>query len=114
MATIKQIIAALPVGKANAVSVPQFEQSVGNLPKGTNNDTTRGEVKDAILQNGIPIGSTSGRSGGYWLIDSDAECAAIVASLNSTIADYTAKRDAIQNGWNRRKASKAAGNPWPK
>lgn len=112
MATLNQIIAALPVGKSNGMKVAAFEQAVGNVPKGTNNDTTRGEVADAILNHNIPIGSTTHH--GYWLIDSDAECAAVLASLDAMIAAYTAKRNAIQAGWTKRKASKAAGKPWPK
>lgn len=112
MATLQQIIFALPVGKANATNVPTFERAVGNQPSGTNNDQTRREVKEAIISNEIPIGSSSQR--GYWLIDSDGECQEIVDRLNATIRDYQEKRDAIMRGWARRKASKASGNPWPK
>jgi hypothetical protein len=107
-----QIISAIPVGKANAIKVAAFEAAIGNVPKGTNNDTTRKEVSDIIVQDGIPIGSTSYH--GYWLIDSDAECAEVLASIDKTIATYKAKRDAIEAGWNKRKAMKAAGTPWPK
>ena len=112
MATLRQIIAALPVGKTNAVGVPAFEQAIGNRPRGTNNDQTRGEVKNAIHDNEIPVGSSS--QAGYWLIDSDAEYQEIVDRLNSTIRTYTAKRDAITRGWQRRRQSKLTGNPWPK
>ncbi len=112
MATKVQIISAIPVGKAKAIKVAAFETAIGNVPKGTNNDTTRKEVSDIIVQDGIPIGSTSYH--GYWLIDSDAECKAVLDSLDARIATYTKKRDAIKRGWDRRKASKAAGNPWPK
>ena len=112
MATLRQIILSLPVGKAYAMRVPAFEREIGNEPSGTNNDQTRREVKDAIMGNDIPIGSSSQR--GYWLIDSDAECQEIVGRVNATIADYEAKRDAIVRGWTRRRASKRSGNPWPK
>jgi len=112
MATLQQIILALPVGKTNAMKVPVFERAIGNQPSGTNNDQTRREVKEAIVVHDIPIGSSSQR--GYWLIDSDAECQEIVDRQNATIRDYKAKRKAIVRGWTRRKASKASGNPWPK
>ena len=112
MATLQQIITALPVGKANAMKVPDFEQAIGNQPSGTNNDQTRREVKSAIYDNEIPVGSNP--HAGYWLIDSDAECQEIVDRLNSTINEFTAKKDAIIRGWQRRKQSKLTVNPWPK
>ncbi len=83
MATLQQIIDALPVGKTNAMKVSDFEQAIGNQPGGTNNDQTRGEVKRAIRDNEIPVGSSS--HAGYWLIDSDAECQEIVDRINSTM-----------------------------
>jgi hypothetical protein len=112
MATLEQIILHLPIGKANAMKVPAFERAIRNEPSGTNNDQTRREVKDAIVSNDIPIGSSPQR--GYWLIDSDAECREIVDRIKATIRDYEAKRKAIIRGWKRRKASKASGNAWPK
>lgn len=112
MATLPRIIRSLPIGKAHAVKVSVFERAIGNQPSGTNNDRTRREVKDAIINNHIPIGSSSQR--GYWLIDSDAECREIVDWINATIRDYEAKRNAIIRGWRRRKASKASGGGWPK
>ena len=36
MASLTQIIAALPVGKENALKVPVIEQVIGNQPSGTN------------------------------------------------------------------------------
>lgn len=112
MATLSQIITTLPIGKSNAVKVPNFEQAIGNQPKGTNNDQTRREIKSAIYNNDIPIGSSP--SIGYWLIDSDAECQEVIDRLNSTIQEYTKKRDAIMRGWQKRKQSKNTNNPWPK
>ncbi len=112
MATLQQIITALPVGKTNAVSVPAFEQAIGNQPSGTNNDQTRREVKSAIYDNDIPVGSSP--HAGYWLIDSDAECQEIVDRLNATINAFTAKKNAIIRGWQQRRQSKLTSNPWPK
>ena len=112
MATHQQIIAALPVGKRNAMKVSDFEQAIGNHPIGTNNDRTCREVKKAIDDNDIPVGSSP--HAGYWLIDSDAEFQEIVDRLNSTINNFTVKRDAIKRGWQRRKQSKSTGNAWPK
>ncbi len=112
MATLQQIISCLPVGKANAMKVPFFETAIGNTPIGTNNDQTRREVSDAIINNEIPIGSNPQR--GYWLIDSDAECQEVVDRLDAIIRAYTTKRTAIINGWRRRKQSKTSGSPWPK
>jgi len=112
MATVQQIITALPVGKNNAQKVATFEQAIGNQNTGTNSDQTRREVKSAIHDHDIPVGSNS--HAGYWLIDSDQECQEMIDRLNSTIADCTAKRDAIARGWQKRKQSKLAGAPWPK
>jgi len=112
MATLQQIITALPVGKANALKVPDFERIIGNQASGTNNDQTRREVADAILSNEIPIASNPQR--GYWLIDSDAECQEVVDRMDAMIRAYQTKRAAIISGWARRKQSKATGTPWPK
>lgn len=112
MATLGQIISALPVGKAGALRASALEQAIGNQPLGTNNDPTRRDVSEAILSDNIPIGSNP--QCGYWLIDSDAECREVVNRINSTIAAFVAKRNAIITGWNRRKQSKSSGTPWPK
>ncbi|WP_299982107.1 hypothetical protein [Desulfobacula sp.] len=112
MATLQQIIANLPIGKRNAMKVSDFEQTIGNQDSGTNNDQTRREVKSAIYDNDIPVGSSS--HAGYWLIDSDEEFQEIIDRLNSTIDQFTAKRDAIERGWQKRKQSKASEKPWPK
>lgn len=111
MATRNRIITALPVGRSNAIKVRAFGLAVGNPRKGTNDDNTRNEVTALINNEDIPIGSGHR---GYWLIDSDAECAAVLDSIDEKIATYKKKRDAIERGWNRRKASKNAGTPWPK
>ncbi len=112
MATLQQIVSSLPVGKPSAMKVSAFENAIGNQPRDTNNDQTRGEVTDAIVNNEIPIGSNPQR--GYWLIDSDAECQEIVDRLDAIIRAYAIKRTAIVNGWTRRKQSKASDRPWPK
>jgi len=112
MATLQQITSAIPVGKTNAMKVSNFEQAVGNQPSGTNNDKTRKDVNDAIMNNDYPIGSSPQK--GYWLIDSDAEYQEVVDRINSTITELTAKRDAISRGWTKRKASKSTATPWPK
>jgi len=112
MATLQQIIAALPVGKANAIKVPDFERRIGNQARGTNNDQTRGEVTNAILSYEIPIGSNPRR--GYWLIDSDTEYQEVVDGLDAMIRAYQAKRVAMTNGWTRRRQSKTTATPWPK
>lgn len=57
MATLGQIIAAFPIGKAQAMKVPAFEKAIGNHPSGTNNDQIRREVKETIVNHTIPIGS---------------------------------------------------------
>jgi len=102
----------MPIGKANAVKVRDFEQAIGNLPAGTNNDQTRREVNDAIMNHEIPIGSNSQH--GYWLINSDQECDEVLESLNNTAEKYRQKAEHIRNGWNRRRGSLPTGKPWPK
>src|ERR1035437_615989 len=108
----QQIISALPVGKADALRVSDFETAVGNQSSGTNNDPSRKEVNEAILNDHIPIGSSP--QCGYWLIDSDAEFQEVIDRIDATIAAFKAKRDAIEDGWKRRKRSKLSGTPWPK
>lgn len=112
MANLQQIIAALPIGKSNAMKVADFENFIANQPSGTNNDQTRKEVQNAINNDEIPIGSNPQK--GYWLIDSDAEYQEVLGRLNSTIDKFIAKRDAISRGWKKRKQSKSTQNPWPK
>lgn len=112
MASLQQIIAALPVGKRNAMKVSDIEQCIGNQPSGTNNDQTRNEVNSLIYDHNIPVGSSS--KAGYWLIDSDAEFQEVIDRLNATIETYVAKRDALTRGWQKRKNSKSTLNPWPK
>nr|WP_319494844.1 hypothetical protein [uncultured Desulfobacter sp.] len=112
MATLQQIIAALPIGKSNAMKVADFENFIGNQPSGTNNDQTRREIQNAIHNAEVPIGSSPQK--GYWLIDSDAEYQEVIDRLNSTIDQFIAKRDAIKRGWQKRKQSKSTQTPWPK
>ncbi len=112
MTTKAKVVTHIGVGKANAMSVAALENAIGGTPSGTNNDDTRGLVKDMIMNDHVPIGSTSYH--GYWLIDSDNECDDVCDQLDRMIQTYTDKRDAIRSGWARRKASKAAGTPWPK
>lgn len=104
MATLQQIILSLPIGKANAMKVPSFERAIGNQPTGTNNDQTRREVKEAIIGNHVPIGSSSQR--GYWLIDSDAECQEIKDRLNATIRDYKPNATRLSEAGNAEKRQK--------
>ena len=111
MASMQQIISNLPVGKPNAVSASNLEQMIGNQPIGTNNDKTRDEIRKAILDNEIPIGSCVG---GYYLIDSDVEYQELIDKLNTTITQYQRKINAITNGWQKRRQSKLSGTPWPK
>jgi len=112
MATLQQIIDALPVGKKNAMKVSDFEEAIGNEPSGTNNDQTRREVKDAIDHHEIPVGSSPPK--GYWLIDSDEEYQEVIDGLNSIIETYTTKRNSITRGWEKRRQSKKTADPWPK
>lgn len=112
MAKLSEIIKALPVGKARSIKAPAFEAAIGNSPRGTNNDQTRRDIKDAIMRLEIPIGSSS--HGGYFLIDSDQEYQEVVDRINATVRDFEEKKDAISRGWNRRKQSKQTLTPWPK
>ena len=90
MATTQHIIAKLPIGKANAIKVPNLERSIGNLSIGTNNDITRSNVRKAILKDRIPIGSCS--KSGYYIINSDAECQEVIDKINATIDGYIKKK----------------------
>ena len=112
MATLEQIIQHIPVGKGNAMRVSDFEQAIGNQNVGTNNDQTRREVDDAIINHDVPIGSNP--QCGYWLINSDDECNEVVTRLKNTAEKYRQKAEHIRNGWNRRRGSLPTGNPWPK
>lgn len=111
MATVEKIIKYLPVGKSKAIHVNEFEQKVGNMPAGTNNDITRIEVRDAIRINKIPIGSS--RSG-YWLLNTDDEFKEVMKSIDSKIDDLIEKKTAMEKGWAKRKRSLKTNNHWPK
>lgn len=111
MATSQQIIANLPIGKANAIKVSDLEVVIGNQIVGTNNDETRNDVRNAIFNDEIPIGACRN---GYYLIDSDAEYQEIIDKIDSIIKTYEEKKAALAKGWQKRKQSKQVGIPWPK
>ena len=111
MATSHQIIKNLPVGKANAIQVPDLKTAVGNQTVGTNNDETRNDVRNAIFNDEMPTGSCRN---GYYLIDSDTEYQEIIDKIDFRIKTYEEKKAALTKGWQKRKQSKQIGIPWPK
>lgn len=112
MATPDQIIAALPIGKNNAMKVADIERRIGNQPSGSNNDRTRREVKRLVNHYNLPLGSSSAK--GYWIINSEEELQKVLDGIEATIEKYKYKQNSLIEGWERRKVSIKLNHPWPK
>ncbi len=110
MGTKADLVRELVDGKTNAKTGTTLERNLG-MPIGNTNEPTRGLIADCILKAKYPIGSCNH---GYFLINSDVELQEAVSSLQSRIIGIQKRINALQDGWKRRKSSRAAGQNWPK
>ncbi|MEL7834257.1 hypothetical protein [Fodinibius sp. Rm-B-1B1-1] len=110
MATIQDLIQQLNDGSQNSQNADDIEASLG-LDSGRTAEPTRNLIREAILDNNIPIGSNSN---GYFLIDSEDELKSVLQSLKSRIEGLKERIDSLEEGWKRREESRDDGNNWPK
>lgn len=98
MADKKTIIKNIPIGKAKAISMDELERKIGNIKTGTNNDTTRSEIRKIISDCDAPIGSC--RNGVYIPANKD-ELQEIIDN-NKRIADrYNQKALNIKKAYDK-------------
>lgn len=111
MATIQDLVNALSDGQNNAIHASDLEDEL-NMDKGHTQEPTRDLIREAIIGQDIPVGSTP--RDGYFLINSENELEAAVSDLEARIQGLHRRIESIQRGWNRRVQSRNSGNNWPK
>jgi hypothetical protein len=95
--------------RQNPIQAGEIE-TLMNMDTGHTNEPTRFFIKDAIIDNELPIGSNNQ---GYFLINSDDDLEAATKSLASRIEALESRIDALQEGWRRRQQSLENGWNWP-
>ena len=96
MATIQQLLAAIPFGKSNAVHAQTLAQQIG-LPVGGNEVETRQLIREAIRQGYIIL---SIPNIGYWRSNNKQEVIEYIKSLQERADDIYKRSNAIKNAWN--------------
>ncbi|GEM_PF-5144259 len=110
MATIQDLIQQLDDGSQNYQNADDIGASLG-LDAGRTAEPTRELIREAILDESIPIGSNTN---GYFLIDSEDELKSVLQSLKSRIEGLQERIDSLEEGWQRRQESRNEGENWPK
>jgi len=111
MATIDDLIFVLGDGKAAAQHAPGLQDTL-HMDAGHTQEPTRDLIRDAIVNHGIPIGSTT--QDGYFLIDTQEELDETTTTLEQRIDGLRNRIDGLRRGWQRRRESRASGGNWPK
>ena len=111
MPTIDDLIAALGDGKANSRHASELE-NILNMDVGHTQEPTRDLIRDAIVNQGIPIGSTP--QDGYFLINTEEELNEATNNLRQRIECLENRINGIRHGWQQRQQSRAGGGNWPK
>ena len=111
MADIYDLLAELGDGAANARHASDLEDAL-ELEEGHTQEPTRDMIREAIISEEIPIGSTPAQ--GYFLINSDAELEQVVEGLQARVDGLQRRIEALRRGWRRRKISRKDGGNWPK
>jgi len=96
MATIPQLLAAIPYGKNNAVHAPKLAQKLG-LPVGGNEVETRQLIREAIGQGHIILSTPAI---GYWRSNNKQEVIECINSLRERANEINDRSDAIKDAWN--------------
>lgn len=96
MATIPQLLAAIPYGKSNAIHAKALAQQLG-LPVGGNEVETRQLIREAISQGHIIL---SIPAIGYWRSNDRQEVLEYINSLQERADEIYDRSDAIKNAWN--------------
>ena len=92
---IAQLIATLPIGRANAVNAPDLARQLGYSPT-PNQEELRALIRQAIGQ-GVLIGSSRA---GYWVINSKVEMEEVLESLHQRAQGVCDRRNYLLSSWN--------------
>jgi hypothetical protein len=110
MANLDDLIEALGEGKTNSKHARKLEKNLG-MDTGPTQEQTRDFIRDAIINEEIPIGSTPQ---GFFLINTEDELIEVVKGLEGRINGLQKRIDALKSGWERRLKSRNSGGNWPK
>jgi hypothetical protein len=94
---IKLLLAALPLGKINAIHAANLALKLG-YSAAPNQEELRALIREAIDQ-GELIGSSNS---GYWIMDSRAEVEKVLKSLKQRAQGVCDRRNNLLNSWNVR------------
>ena len=97
-------------GEVNAQHASELE-SILDMDVGNTQESTRNLIREAIISNELPIGSTNA---GYFLIRTEQEYEKTIANFEGRIRGLQRRIDAIARGWEQRKTSRIDGGNWPK
>jgi len=111
MAEVQELINALDDGKDNAIHASDLESTLG-MDVGHTQEPTIGLIRKAIINDELPIGSIP--DVGYFLIHTEQEYQEAITNLEARAQGLKRRIEAVTRGWERRKASRAAGENWPK
>lgn len=96
MATVSQLLAAIPFGKQNAIHAQALAQQLG-LPVGGNEVETRQLIREAIKQGHIIL---SIPVIGYWRSNNQQEVIEYINSLQERADEIYERSLDIKNAWN--------------
>jgi hypothetical protein len=110
MASIQDLVGQLNDGSSNPQTANSLHNSLNTNP-GNTDEPTRDLIRDAVINQNIPVGSNSS---GYFLIDSEQELDDVVTSLESRIQGLQDRINSLRSGWQKRKKDRKNGGNWPK
>lgn len=96
MASKETIIKNIPVGKEHAISLTNLEQKIGNINSGTNNDTTRSEIRKIIKNSEAPIGSCKK---GVYIPANESELQELIDKNQKMAKSYEQKANNIKKAY---------------
>ena len=96
MATVPQLLAAIPYGKQNAIHAQDLARQLG-LPVGGNEVETRQLIREAIKQGHIIL---SVPVLGYWRSNNRQEVIEYIDSLQERADEIYERSVDIKNAWN--------------
>ena len=104
----------LPCGRGHAIEGARLASKIG-FPWEKTEYPLRHLVRRLVLERGWPVGMVPmGRTVGFYLIDSEADAELFEKQTETRLNAIAEHRDAVLDGWARRKRSKDTGHDWPK
>ena len=110
MTSTHDLVDELGDGTANARHAPDLESAL-SLDGGRTQEPTRDLIREAIVRDNFPIGSTRD---GYFLIDSIDELNSVVGELERRMGGIRLRIEGIRKGWAKREQARRNGQNWPK